>query len=289
MMKPYTNAPLSQFKETSANSWRYDTIHISPYALKTVTFSDTQPNMFLIQNGNNAKLHVGLAQIPTDEVCEFKINPNTSKPFGRPIPCSEIYIRNCSGEEVSINLFSLAGEFDMSILCNSDVDLSIGGMNTYITGFNEPLPEGDNNIGSVTVNEAVKTVGLMGENVMQYYNADNIPSDFNNDVLGFALTQIIDAIKNIKVSSGESTEEIFYPHQFTATTSSTSHNAPEIYKINFLSNDSTEDLTIICGGYALTLKSGEVLTDVTFKTTGGKMYYRGKGLFRIVDNSPSTV
>lgn len=150
-MRQSTNAPLEQFRQSTANSWRYEQITISASALKTITFMDSAPNMFLIQNSNKATLHVGLSAIPTLESCEFKVNPNSSKPFGRPTPCSELYIRNCSTVDITISLFSYYGTFDMSILTNNDVDISGTELQTKITGLEAPLPAGGNHIGSVNI------------------------------------------------------------------------------------------------------------------------------------------
>lgn len=154
-MRIQTNAPMEQFKRSDSSSWRYEQITISGSALKTLTFLDSTPNMFLIQNSNKATLHIGLSAIPTLEECEFKVNPNSSKAFGRPIPCTELYIRNCSTQDITISLFSYYGTFDMSILNSSDVDITGTELHTTITGIEKALPSGANHIGSVNLSDSI--------------------------------------------------------------------------------------------------------------------------------------
>ena len=176
-MRQTTNAPLQQFKQSTASSWRYEQITISGSALKTITFLDSTPNMFLIQNSNKATLHIGLSAIPTLEECEFKVNPNSSKPFGRPTPCSELYIRNCSTLDITISLFSYYGAFDMSILTNNDVDISGTELQTKITGLESPLPTGHNVIGKVGLSDSIPS----GSNVIgKVALSDSLPTGKNN-------------------------------------------------------------------------------------------------------------
>ena len=176
-MRQSTNAPLQQFKQSTASSWRYEQITISGSALKTITFLDSTPNMFLIQNSNKATLHIGLSAIPTLEECEFKVNPNSSKPFGRPTPCSELYIRNCSTIDITISLFSYYGTFDMSILTNNDVDISGTELHTQITGIQNPLPSGTNVIGKVALSDSLPS----GNNTIgKVALSDSLPTGKNN-------------------------------------------------------------------------------------------------------------
>lgn len=232
-MRQITNAPLEQFKQSTASSWRYEQITVSGSALKTITFLDSTPNMFLIQNPNKTTLHIGLSAIPTLEKCEFKVNPNSSKPFGRPTPCSELYIRNCGTTDITISLFSYYGQFDMSILTNNDVDISGTELQTKITGLESPLPSGTNVIGKVGLsdplpsgnniigkvilsdslpngNNKIGNVGVIGEVKVSNENFDiintiNTVINTINEKISRAIgtntyADIIKAIGNIKVS-----------------------------------------------------------------------------------------
>lgn len=232
-MRSQTNAPMEQFKRSTSSSWRYEQITVSGSALKTLTFLDSTPNMFLIQNSNKATLHIGLSAIPTLEECEFKVNPNSSKAFGRPIPCTELYIRNCSTQDITISLFSYYGQFDMSILNTNDVDITGAELHTTITGIEKSLPTGANHIGSVNLSDSVPAgnnkigkvelsepiptgnnkignVGVTGEvavtndNFKTLGTINTVVNTIKDKLTGAIGTNtykdILDAIKNIQVS-----------------------------------------------------------------------------------------
>ena len=108
-------APFNQFRASqNMVSWRHQRVEVSGHGLKTLHFMDTNPNLFMIQNPTSATLYVGITTIPTVNNYEFKVAPNSSKTFGRPIPTDELYILNISNADVSINLFSVLDKFDLS-------------------------------------------------------------------------------------------------------------------------------------------------------------------------------
>lgn len=156
-------APMEQFRRGESQiSWRHQRIDISGHGLKTIHFMDTTPNMFMIQNPTDATLYIGITNIPTETHYEWKVNPNTSKTFGRPIACDEVFILNTTSEDVSINLFSVLDRFDLSLLADMTVSLDrsiaaeIKG-DGIIKGFGTgvSLPAGTKHIGEVSMSGAL--------------------------------------------------------------------------------------------------------------------------------------
>lgn len=161
-IKPEERGSLKQFAvQPNKVSWRQEEVNIAGNALKTITFLDTKPNMFFVQNPNNSTLHIGISHIPTSKNYEFRIPENSSKTFGRPTGTGTLYILNKSNTPVTISLFSLAGDFDMSILNQTDIDLRDSNVSYdgIINGFgnNVSLPTGNNTIGKVMIDGNIVT------------------------------------------------------------------------------------------------------------------------------------
>lgn len=148
---------LHQF--TNLSTWREDKITVEPGKVYTLTFMDTRPNMFYIQNPNNVKLRVSIGSIPTHENYEFKIDENTTATLGRPIQTGYLYILNDGVEMASLTVYSIAKEFDMNVLKNlslkaDNVTLETDGI---VRGFagGVKLPSGDNVLGKVGLTDDV--------------------------------------------------------------------------------------------------------------------------------------
>ena len=165
-LKPEERRSLNQFPVSNRNSWRQEEVKISGNALKTITFTDTAPNMFFIQNPTDTVIHVGISHIPNSRNYEFRVPANSTITFGRPTATNQLYLLNKSNTEVTISLFSVYGDFDMSILQTLNVDLSStpvfdGIINGYGTGVS--LPTGHNHIGTVAVDGNITTVASQEE------------------------------------------------------------------------------------------------------------------------------
>lgn len=169
---------LKQFDNFS--SWREDTVSIEGGTLKTLTFLDTKPNMFFIQNPNKSVLKIGLRKTPTADKYEYLVNPNVTVTIGQPTGVNYMYIYNDSSVKADITIFSIFDKFDINILKNLNLLVDkeskfkvetdgivkgfAGGVmlpygthtigSVLIDGYNEnvSLPEGNNNIGSVDIN-----------------------------------------------------------------------------------------------------------------------------------------
>lgn len=275
-----TKAPLQQFTKTAGQSWRQESVTISGNALKTISFLDTTPNMFLIQNPNDVPLVVGISTIPTASSYEFKVLPNTSKTLGRPTGTSQIYIRNLSNAEVTINLFSIYGMFDMAILNTTEIDLeSVNAFDGIIRGFaeNVPLPYGTNLLGSVKSDDMTETfaqklfnaiVTPINEKLAEVKSAcENI--SFEGDFGDISMN--LDPTNEILNSIYEKDDTTLFCDNETATSAVPYNLEKDIEEVVFISNDGTDDFEVTFwnrkyGDYvSIVLKAGEKLEHVVSK------------------------
>ena len=181
-------------------SWRQQELFLHGNELKTITFDDTKPNMFFIQNPSDTIIHVGISHIPTVNTYEFRVNSHNTKAFGRPIRTNRLYLLNMTNVDVSITLFSVYDKFDLNIL--NDIDFDFNGLmeiksDGFIKGFSNgvELPTGNNHIGSVTVRDSV-----LSEATNQILN--KLSSHVNNTDVFDVLTSINNSVsKNDSLSN----------------------------------------------------------------------------------------
>lgn len=113
---------LRQFREYS--TWRKHDIVIDPHEVYALNFTDSMPNIFVVNNPNTATLKIGISSIPRVDSYEFKVEYNTTETFGRPFGSAVIYILNDSSVPVKIGLFSIEKDFDPALLKNMNVSLA---------------------------------------------------------------------------------------------------------------------------------------------------------------------
>lgn len=240
---------ISQFNNLS--SWREDNIVIEPHETYTLTFLDTNPNMFVIINPNVAMLKVSISSMPTTERFETKVEYNSTETFGRPTGTRYLYILNDSSKKISIKVFSIYGDFDISILKNLNVSLHELSIETssILEGFASgvSLPSGDNTIGKVGFTTAEQNL------------LTAIKTAINN--LGWnssKITNIINAINTLKptITAVFKTDTILQSG-LSATYTGT------ITGINFIRCTSGNIKISIDGGASyLTINNGESINDI---------------------------
>lgn len=133
---------LRQFPESlSLSSWRTQEIKLSPHEQMDIGFYDTKPNIFMVNNPNEATLKFGIAKMPTSNRYEYKINYSSSDVFGRPTGTGHLYALNDSSIEVSFTLFSITKDFDPEIMKGTNVLIDLDNLETraIITGMVEGL------------------------------------------------------------------------------------------------------------------------------------------------------
>ena len=132
---------ISQF--TNISSWRKNDITIAPHEVFTLNFNqtNTNPNIFVINNPNQATLKIGISSIPREDSYEFKVEYNTNETMGRPIGSKNIYILNDSSITVKVTVFSIEKEFDPAILKNMNISLEGYTIesSSEISGFKEGI------------------------------------------------------------------------------------------------------------------------------------------------------
>ena len=242
-------------------SWRQEEIKISGNALRTMYFSDTTPNMFYLQNPNDVPLLIGITKTPTTASYEYRVEPNTSRTFGRPVPTSQLYILNTSNKDITISLFSVNDVFDISILQSASVSLGDidGSFDGIIKGFSDgvSLPSGTNTLGNI---------GIVGA----------IPAGTNNiGIVGLTeeLTESIKTLVDIKnglIESNKKLIDFLFFERENVGASVTIDFADQTFKpnyLNFISNDDENAIVVTVvfvngNSKVFTLKHGDIFGDI---------------------------
>lgn len=130
---------------------RYETI--PAFSVITLDYLDTSPNYFRVYNAGEADIYGGTSHIPTVNQHDFKIPALGAKMYTEPVYRNKLYLFNPSGNEISVVVLSFATDFDPLALIMSEMDFSDIELKSMasITGFESPLPAGNNKIGGVEV------------------------------------------------------------------------------------------------------------------------------------------
>lgn len=168
---------LKQFNHMS--SWRQDEITIAPHETYTLTFRDTTPNVFIVNNPNEAVLKISIGALPRTDSFEFKVEYNSVETIGQPHGTAYLYLLNDTDREAKVKVFSIETIFNPEILKNMNVTLEGYNIitNTEISGFKEgaSLPSGTNNIGKVEMS--------------------------NNEWTSAKIEEFLNAVKNVKINT----------------------------------------------------------------------------------------
>ena len=152
---------LRQFNDSDLSSWREQTQIIKGGEVKEIDFTDTTPNMFIINNPNPATLKISIDSIPRLNNYEFNVDKNSVKSFGKPTGTRKIYVFNTSASDVNIKLYSIKDTFDMNVVKDLIPSIEETTLKTdgVVKGFQAgvSLPAGNNTIGTVNLENQVKT------------------------------------------------------------------------------------------------------------------------------------
>lgn len=180
------------------SSWREDRITIQAGEVKTIDFLQTSPNMFLVQNPNEAFLKVSISKIPRSNMYEFLVGQNASETLGRPMPTKHLYILNDSSKTADVTVYSVQDTFDMNILKNLSLMVESATFETdgIVKGFQAgvSLPSGTNTLGKIELGDNSKT--SLDTQLEAIKNAINDPTAFNAELV-VTLENIKDAIDNV--------------------------------------------------------------------------------------------
>lgn len=203
---------MQQFK---TSTWRIHDIIIEPNEVYTLDFTQTNPNMFMLQNPNPSPVRIGITRIPTANKYEFSVGANTSDTFGRPIGTGRLFLYNpSSANSLSITVYSNEMNFDMSVLKGINVEL--GNVNVessnVIGGFGAgvKLPSGDNHIGRVSlkvdVEEAIQSIkSNSDDSILKVKEGNSYLASINANVS--AITSISENVSAMKELMSEENEK----------------------------------------------------------------------------------
>lgn len=102
--------------------WQKQMLRLTP-GVNTIYFNDTRPNAFFIINPNNTYLFFSLYNMPSQTKFDYRIRPNSTDAFGRPMPASRLYVYNPKDAEIDIEIYSDEQAFNMSLLKALNMDL----------------------------------------------------------------------------------------------------------------------------------------------------------------------
>ena len=128
---------------------------IPPKSNFTINFMGARPNYYRITNNGGGNLYIGISMIPTNKFFDMVVPATATKLYVDAFGSENLYIYNPNSEEINIIVTSFKAEFDPVALAMTDLSQDFSDIqlntNTAITGFEVPLPAGDNIIGNVKI------------------------------------------------------------------------------------------------------------------------------------------
>lgn len=278
-MREYTAGNiLQQFNFGNINNWREILTEIKSGA-NDISFIDTMPNVFIIQNTSQNELKISLSGVANTNNYEFKVPANTTKPIGSPIPKSQISIYNETTNTFTLRIFAVSAPLDLSIFNETNVKIAGAEVSTdgIVRGFETGLmlPSGTNTIGAVDLVAEVKTnIDSLKSNVSNLVSGANLASlltelqTLNTFISSLISADIVEGKTNLKkILNAVSNKNTYCESvETTVTTSNPISITKNIIRIAYISNDGTSDITATLttddGTKVFTIKAGEVLSDI---------------------------
>lgn len=278
-MREYTAGNiLQQFNFGNINNWREILTEIKSGA-NDISFIDTMPNVFIIQNTSQNELKISLSGVANTNNYEFKVSANTTKPIGSPIPKSQISIYNETTNTFTLRIFAVSAPLDLSIFNETNVKIDGAQVSTdgILRGFETGLmlPSGTNTIGAVDLVADVKTnIESLKSNILNLVSGANLASlltelqTLNTFISSLISADIVEGKINLKeILNAVSNKNTYCESvETTVTTSNPISITKNIIRIAYISNDGTSDITATLttddGTKVFTIKAGEVLSDI---------------------------
>lgn len=135
------------------SSYREQQHTIAPGQLFQVSFPDTQPNHFYLNNLSNSDVYLGISILPDPTKYDLYVGPSEQRVTGRDKGVQQVYLFNDSPNPATIVLTTFNKAFDPTVLIgtNTNAGTSSRPSSGIISGFTVSLPSGNNNIGNVDV------------------------------------------------------------------------------------------------------------------------------------------
>ena len=257
-----TTQSRSSTNEISANiSAREQLLTIPAKTIVDLDFLNTAPNYVYINNYSATTLYFGRSVLPSANVYDMVINGNGDNLYSSPNGFRAAYLYNDGADVCNCKLTSFVAKFEPTALKGGGGTATAGGggggvatdTNALITGFNVPLPAGNNHVGTVTVDTMPAqtiTMGALeaGSNHIGSVAVDSLPAlatgTSHIGTVGVDGGVTITSMPPVTVSSSPvATAHQYYEGTITTTTITFVLSAP-INNINFLKNDGTTDLWV---------------------------------------------
>lgn len=246
--------------KTKKSTWRQKSITIQAGSMMEITFPDTKPNYFHINNLGAGRIFFGADFHPNRNIYDMEIGSYGENLYGQETGRERVYLYNDGATENLLKLTTFEHDFEPSSIKPSTTNVTGGtgggGGDTVIAGFSVPLPAGANNIGRVVVTEMptqnISFTSLpSGTNNIGRVNVDTLPplaegvSHIGTVTVGNGLT-ITDMPPVTVQNFGEtSTNHTVFDGDVTNAVTTIDLTANPINQINYISNDSdTNDLYI---------------------------------------------
>ena len=266
-------------------------VTIAPYSVATLDYMDSKPNYFRVTNSGEGALLCSTTKIPTANSFDFSVAGGSNKMYVEPFNRTKLYIFNPNGSPINAVVLSFAADFDPLALALGDITVEMGDVtlgDIAIKAFNTSLPAGTNKIGKVDVNSlpalpaGTNNIGKVGVT-----SIPELPAGTNN--IGKVNVETLPALPPGTNNIGKVelvTSNFARLSESTATETGVSYTPDSgkvISKIEFISNDGDENLTVSMEqtglpAYTMTVKPGEVMYfachSVGFTISGNNVPFR---------------
>lgn len=259
---------LQQFHNNG--KWRVDEITMEGHEVYTQTFlGSMNPNIFILSNPSRSTLKIGISTLPRSDRFEFKVEPNSTECFGRPITTGQVSILNDSDQQIKVILFSMCDDFDPTILKNLNVILE--GSQLLVSSSIDYIGNGVCMPVSVT-NFSVITSLLEAIRDKKVSVAVDTVKVSNLQTTELWLEQLLTVVKNIMLGRKGTLEAAHYLSNCSEETVIENYNGSDSIAIQFdwLCNDSDQTLGIYNrSGLVLTVLPHETWRDFTVEIGSG--------------------
>jgi len=245
-------------KEITANiSSREQLLTIPAKTVVDLDFLNTSPNYVYINNYSPATLYFGKSVLPSASVYDMVIDGNGDNLFSSPNSFRAAYLYNDGADVANCKITSFVAPFEPAALKGGGGTATftgtIGATDSTITGFNVPLPAGNNHVGVVTI-DSMPAITVdqgaipAGSNHIGSVSVDTLPALATGvshiGSVGIDGGVTITSMPPVTVSSSPiATAHQYYEGTITTTTVNFVLSAP-INNINFIKNDGTTDLWV---------------------------------------------
>ena len=254
-----------------SSSYERRKVIIPAYGLVTMDYTAKRPNYYRVQNMGATAIYGGTMNVPNAEHFDFSVGAGKLKMYAEPFTRDSLYLYNPSGTPVEAVVLSFAAAFDPVTLAMSEMEIDLSGTvleaNMVVSGFNSPLPAGENKIGSVEV-ENLPNLATFATLAKQNEMLDHL-----SDVVGHLSDLVKDKNKYVDDTgsfnkSGQTGENVICGGGKCI--------------IHILTNDGDTNIDLVLGGatdtQTFTLKPGETIQDFKFvgsvKVTGTNYSFR---------------